>query len=154
MPERVVRKEYMSDITLTLKDIQDVKTLKIDEVGEFEVRKLSAPEQLDLQAKRRRAAFIVSELYASGINKFKDKKDSDLSEDDIKELNSIKERAEKLGQEIEDIKKYENALSQRRFKDLSGGKAVEKLFETLSNEGIAKIFEAMFDEKIEVTQDM
>lgn len=141
----------MPDITLSLRDIKDVQILKLDGVGEFEVRKLSAPEQLDLQAKQRRAAFIVSELYSSNINKLKGKKDEDLTDEDYAQMEAMKVKAEKLGEEVEAINRFQMEINKRRFTDISGGDAVEKLFENLSNDGIAKIFELLFGEKQEET---
>lgn len=144
----------MADIQISLHDIQEYKTLAIDGVGEFKVRKLSAPESLDIQIKDRRASMIVAEMYATGINKFKGKTDDELTDEDNAELEKIQAKLEEFGKEVEEIKKYKMAVHKSRFEDINGGDAVEKLFATLSEDGIAKIFEAVFTEhKIELTED-
>lgn len=144
----------VADIQISLHDIQEYKTLSIDGVGEFKVRKLSAPESLDLQAKERRAAIIVSEMYATGINKFKGKTDEELTEADHAEIEIIKKKLEKYGEEIDEIKAYKQKVNMSRFEDVNGGDAVEKLFATLSDEGIDKIFTAVFaDHKIDAKDE-
>lgn len=144
----------MADIQISLHDIQEYKTLEIEGAGEFKVRKLSAPESLDLQAKERRAAIILSEMYASGINEFKDKPDSELTVEDNAKIEVIKNKIESYGTEIDEIKAYKQKVNKGRFEDLAGGDAVDKLFATLSDDGIEKIFEAVFAEhKIDVKEE-
>lgn len=140
----------MSDIQISLHDIQEYKTVSIEGVGDFKIRKLSAPESLDLKIKERRAGEIVTKMYATGINKYKNKTDDDLTEEDHAEIEKIGKVIDSYSKEIEDIAKYKLALNRSRFEDANGGDAVDKLFETLSEEGIEKIFTAVFTEhKIE-----
>jgi len=143
----------VSDIQISLHDIQEYKTVSIEGVGDFKVRKLSAPESLDLRVKERKAAEIVAKMYGTGINKYKNKSDDDLTEEDHQEIDKISKTIESYGKEIEEIATYKINLNKSRFEDVDGGDAVGKLFSTLSEEGIQKIFEAVFAEhKIEATE--
>ena len=145
----------MPDIQISLHDIQEYKTVAIDGVGEFKVRKLAAPEALDLRIKERRASEIVAKMYGTGINKFKNKSDDDLTDEDHAEIDKISKVIESYSKEIEEIATYKMNLNKSRFEDVNaGGNAVEKLFATLSEEGIEKIFTAVFAEhKTEATED-
>ena len=144
----------MADIQISLHDIQEYKTVEIEGVGDFKVRKLSAPESLDLRVKERRAAEIVAKMYGTGINKYKNKTDDELTDEDHVAIDSISKTIESYSKEIEEIATYKMSLNKSRFEDVNGGDAVEKLFATLSDEGIEKIFTAVFAEhKMEATED-
>ena len=142
----------MADIQISLHSIQEYKTVSIEGVGDFKIRKLSAPESLDLRVKERAAAEIVSKMYSTGINKYKGKTDDQLTEDDLSNIEEINKTIEGLSKEVEQIAAYKLNVNKSRFEDINGGDAVEKLFSTLSDEGIQKIFEAVFEDKTDLRE--
>jgi hypothetical protein len=77
-----------------------------------------------------------------------------LTDDDHVEIDKITKTIESYSKEIEEIATYKINLNKGRFEDVNGGDAVEKLFSTLSEDGIEKVFTAVFAEnKIEATED-
>lgn len=129
----------MADIIISLSNVHNVKTLHIDEIGDFKVRQLGAGESLDLSDRMRRLDAILTEL-----------KDIDLTsldqgkEEDVKELKRISDRAQKLSDEINEIQRFELDTYKRCFTDDNGGKSVNLLIDSLTQRERAKLFEQIF----------
>lgn len=130
----------MADITISLNNIRNVKTLYVDGIGGFTVRKLGAGEELDLSDRLRRLGAILNELSKIDFSKY----DSTKPED-IKKLNKIQKRAEKLTQEVNEIQRFELETYKRCFEDDNNGKNVDLLIDSLSAQDRSELFKQIFD---------
>lgn len=131
----------MADITISLSNVHNVKKVRIDPIGTFEVRKLGAGEELDLSDKLRRLNEIIEELNTIDFSKINiinpTKKDA------IKMRRAAK-RAEDLMEEINEIKRFELESYERCFKDNNGGKDTKELLDSLTDEDRAELFKQIF----------
>lgn len=133
----------MTDISISLSNIQNIKTVKIDPIGVIRVRRLGAGEELDLSDKLRRLGKIVNELQDMDFAKF-----NSGSDDDLEQIKKLSKRAEKLSDEISDIKRYEFTTYKKCLSDDDGGKVVDEVMNTLSDEERSELFKQIFNPKI------
>lgn len=131
----------MADITISLSNVHNIKRVHIDEIGDFEVRKMGAGEELDLSDKLRRLNEIIEELSAIDFNKINIAKPT---KKDIKSMEALTARADSLMEEINGIKRFELESYARCFNDNNGGKDTKKLLDSLSDEDRAELFKQIF----------
>lgn len=132
--------DYMTDtISISLKNVQNIKTVNIEGVGVFRVRKLGAGEELDLSTKRRKMISASNEIV-----KIKSKIDSikDLEEQErlaTKEL----PRIDKLTEELTNIKAFELETYKKCF-SADKPELVDELLDSLSEEERTELFNQIF----------
>lgn len=130
----------MADISISLNNIRNTRTLYVDGIGGFTVRKLGAGEELDLSDRMRRLGIILKELQSIDFTKFDQTKTEDL-----KELEKIRKRAEKLSDEVNEIQRFELETYKRCFTADKDPKKVDVLINQLSIEDRSNLFKQMFD---------
>lgn len=123
-------------ISISLNNIQNVKNVLIEGLGEFKVRKLGAGEELDLSTKMRRLMAIAKDVESLGI------KNDGLDNIDEKTLSKL----DKYTEEINSIKKFELETYKKCFVDDNNGKNVEYLVNALSDQERAELFKQIFGE--------
>ena len=131
----------MADISISLNTIQNIKTVHIKGVGVLNVRKLGAGEELDLSFKLRRLNKIVGELNAIDLTKFNSRKPGDL-----KKITKLSEKIDLLSEEASEIKRAEFDIYKRCLSDDEGGKVVDVIMNTLSDEERAELYRQVFGE--------
>lgn len=131
----------MADITISLSNVHNIKRVHIDEIGDFEVRKMGAGEELDLSDKLRRLNEIIEELNAIDFSKINMQKPTKKS---IKELETVSKKADSLMEEINEIKRFELESYARCFNDNADGVNTKKLLDSLSEEDRAELFKQIF----------
>lgn len=131
----------MADITISLSNVHNIKRVKIDPIGVFEVRKMGAGEELDLSDKLRRLNEIIEELTAIDFNKINMNKPT---KKDIKAMEALTKKADALMEEINDIKRFELETYSRCFNDNADGVNTKKLLDSLSDEDRAELFKQIF----------
>lgn len=134
----------MTDISISLSDIQHIKTIKVNGLGVFNVRKLGSNEALELSKKMRRRAKIHDELNRLDLTKYVTKDGEKLPDDKQKELDALLVRIDELSNEMHEILDYEHELRKKRITDVNKGAEVEKLFSLVDDEGIEKLFRYAF----------
>lgn len=138
----------MTDLSISLSNIQNTKTVHIEGIGDFTVRRMGAGEELDMSFKMRRLNQILSELEKFDFTKF------DLSKkDDIKQVEKLEKRMTKLSDEIAEIKKFELATYKKCFTDENNGENVDLLLNTLTELERAELFKQIFGENKEIDRD-
>jgi hypothetical protein len=130
----------MADVTISLNNIRNVKTLYIEGIGGFTVRKLGAGEELDLSDKMRRLGAILTELQVIDFTKYDVTK-----KDDLKALEDIRKRAEELTLEVNQIQRFELETYKRCFTADKDPKDVDTLIDQLSVEDRSHLFKTLFD---------
>lgn len=135
----------MSDITISLSNIQNIKTVNITGLGVFKVRRLGAGEEYDLSTKRREIAKAVREMMKinSDMNLITDEAEQEKFA--TKNLPKI----DKLQQKVSRLQNEELEAYKRCFTDDNGGKNTDKLIDILSPEERVKLYEAIFNPKEE-----
>lgn len=133
----------MADITISLSNINNTKSVLIEGLGEFKVRKLGAGEELDLSAKMRRMSEILVELQSIDISDIDDK---NPTEEDKKRLAEVQKKADVLMNEIDEIKRFELETYKRCFDDGGTGKT-EELIAMLPADGRGELFKQIFNPK-------
>lgn len=131
----------MADISLSLKSIQNTRTVKIEGEGVLTIRKLGSGEDLDLSIKRRRMNKLIDELNSidfSGLDVAK--------KDDLKKLETLSKKVEGIQEEIAQIKQYEFELYKSLLSDDKDGKVVDLVMKTLSDKERAEIFNRAFSQ--------
>lgn len=131
----------MADISISLSNVQNIKTVKIEELGTFTVRRLGPGEEYDLSIKRRRMAKIGEEMS-------KIKSDMDAIADESgreKFATSHLAKINQLSDEIIDIQKYELDVYKRCFTDDANGEKTEKLINSLTADERMKLYSVIFD---------
>lgn len=134
----------MTDVNISLSDIQNVKTIKVNGLGIFNIRKLGSNEELELSKKTRRRAKIYDELNSIDLTKYVTKDDKKLSDKKQKELDEILENIDRLSNEMHELLDYEQDLRKKRITDVNKGEKVKKLFDLIDDEGIEKLFRYAF----------
>jgi len=134
-----------SEVSISLNNIQNIKTVNIVGIGVVRVRKLGAGEELDLSAKTRQLGKLVAELSDMDFTKF----DANKPED-VEKLSELSKRAEAIADEIEDIQKFEFDTFKRCFSDDENGKVVDVIMNTLTNEERGELFKQVFGRKKQV----
>lgn len=130
----------MADINISLNNIKTYKTVKIDGVGVFRVRKLGSGEELDLSTESRKLTKFLTELNNMNIGAIdiKTKKGRD-------ELKKKESRISKITEEMNRIKAFELDTYKKCFEDDNNGKDVDKLIQLLTDEERAELFKQIFD---------
>lgn len=132
----------MTGLSISLSSVRNIKTVNIEDVGVFTVRRLGPGEEYDLSAKRRRLIKISEELI-----KIKKNMD-DLSNDNDKEEFASKyiSKIDKLSDEILQIQKYELDIYKQCFQDDSNGEKTESLINSLAPDERMKLYSKIFDD--------
>jgi len=134
-----------SEVSISLNNIQNIKTVNIVGIGVVRVRKLGAGEELDLSAKTRQLGKLVAELSDMDFTKFDANKPGDVGK-----LAELSKRAEAIADEIEDIQRFEFDTFKRCFSDDENGKVVDAIMNTLTNEERGELFKQVFGRKKQV----
>lgn len=139
----------MAELSISLSNVQNIKTVNIEGLGVFKVRRLGPGEEYDLSIKRRRLMKISQEMV-----KIKQEIDG-ASTDPEKEALALKslDRINKLSDEIADIQKYELDAYKRCFTDEADGKNTEKLINSLTSDERLKLYSLIFDKQPEEPKD-
>lgn len=130
-------------VSISLNNIQNIKTVKIDGLGVFKVRKLGAGEQLDLSDRLRRLNQLIIQLDNMDFEQFDTGKPP--TEKQRKELLKMQNKASAMMDEVNEIKKFEFATYKRCFQDNKNGKKVDELFNILSDEDRGELFRQIFE---------
>lgn len=130
----------MADISISLNNIRNTRTLFVEGIGGFTVRKLGAGEELDLSDKLRRLGVILNELQAIDFSKFDQTK-----QEDVKKLQKIQKRAEVLSDEINEIQRFQLETYKRCFTADEEPKKVDELINQLSIEDRSNLFKQLFE---------
>lgn len=136
----------MADISISLNNIQNIKLVNIEGVGDLTVRRLGAGEELDLSTKQRRLLKLLDELEKVDQSKFDTTKPEEL-----KKLTKLTRRLDVITDEISEIKKFEFNTYKRCLSDNKNGEIVDLIMNTLTDEERAKLFVEIFGNKKEVT---
>jgi hypothetical protein len=131
----------MADISISLNNVQDIRTVHIEGLGVLKVRKTGSGEDLDLSFKRRRVNKLIDELSAIDFSSLDTKKPSDL-----KKMERLSQRADAIQDEITEIKKLEFEIYKHLLSDDKGGAIVDVVMNTVSDTGRAEIFRRAFAE--------
>lgn len=129
----------MAEISIALSNIQDVKTVNIEGLGLLKIRKLGSGEDLDLSFKQRRLNQLIDALNRIDFTALDAKKPSDL-----KKIKKLSEKADKIAEEIADIKKSQFDIYKRLLSDDKNGEIVDVIMNTLTDMERAKVFEIAF----------
>lgn len=129
----------MADISLSLNNIQNIKTVNIEGVGVIRVRRMGAGEELDLSNKLRRLGKIIDELSAIDFTKHDASKPEDL-----KKIAKLAKRAEALSDEVTDIKRFEFDTYKRCISDDKNGEVVDLIMNTLTEDERTALFKEIF----------
>lgn len=132
----------MADIKISLNNIRNTSSLYVDELGAFTVRRLGAGEELDLSDKFRRIAEIYKELQGIDFTKF-----NTNDSEDLKAIEEISDRAQKLTDEINEIDRFKLATYKRCFTHESDPSKVDELINSLTDEERTNLFNQLFDIK-------
>lgn len=139
----------MAELSISLSNVQNIKTVNIEGLGVFKVRRLGPGEEYDLSIKRRRSLQIVKEM-----TKIKKEMDSIVNEAE-KEAYAVKvlHKIDKLEDENATIQKHELDTYKRCFTDDADGKNTEKLINSLTQDERLKLYSMIFDQKPEESKD-
>jgi hypothetical protein len=132
----------MADISISLSQVQNTKTIELKGLGVIKIRRLGSGEDLDLSFKRRRINRLIDELNSIDFASLDMKKPAD-----VKKMEKRAKRAEEIQGEIADIKQQEFDLYKGLLSDEKGGEIVETVMRVLSDSERAKLFQIAFDEK-------
>lgn len=136
----------MAEISLSLNNIQNVKTVNLEGLGIIKVRKLGSGEELDLSTKMRRTNKILDELSALDFSSFDTSKAEDL-----KEIQKLTKKAERLSDELDEIKRFEFETYKRLITDEKNGKVVDVIMNTLTDQERGELFSIIFGQVKEVS---
>lgn len=131
----------MADISISLSNIQNIKTVNIEGLGVFRVRKLGAGEELDLSIKMRRLMTILTTLQRIDIQSF-----DSITDEGKSRLAKQEKHIDKLSNEITDIKRFELNTYKQCFSSDEDG-AVDSLINGLSDEERTELFNQIFGAK-------
>lgn len=134
----------MADFSISLSNIQHIKTIKIEGLGVLKIRKLGAGEDLDVSFKIRRINQLIGDLnnLTESIAKLDSKNPSDL-----KKIGRLAERGEKISSEIDDIRREQHGIYRSQLSDDKNGAVVDVIMNTLSDKERTEIFKIAFGEK-------
>lgn len=128
----------MADISISLSNVKNFKTVNIKELGVFTVRRLGAGEELDLSLKLRRLMNILETINKIDLQKY------DLSNAEEKKKYSKDEKLlDNLSDEINEIKQFELRTYKKCFSSTKKG-AVDDLIDPLSDEERTSLFNQIF----------
>lgn len=142
----------MSEMTISLSNIQEVKSVPIKGVdgkvlGVLNARKLGSGEDLDLSQKLRRLNKVIDELTSidfSGLDATK--------EEDQKQIEKLSKRASKLSDELSEIKEFEFNTYKKLLSDDQDGKVVDVVMNTLTEAERGKLFMQIFGDRMEIAE--
>jgi hypothetical protein len=134
-----------TSVSISLNNIQNIKTVNIEGIGVVKVRRLGAGEDLDLSVKVRRLGKLIDELSAIDFTKYDAKKPEDL-----KEIEKLTKRAEAISDEVAEIKRFEFETYKRCFSDDKDGALVDVIMNTLTEAERAELFKQIFNEKKQI----
>lgn len=126
-------------INISLSNVQNVKTVNIEGVGVFKVRKLGAGAELDLSDKLRRLNKIIAEVAKYDFNQYDEKTKKGKAD-----LLNLQDKATVLMDEVHEIRKFELETYKSCFEDENGGEDVKKLFNMLSDDERVALFNQIF----------
>jgi len=129
----------MTDISISLNNIQNIKTVNIEGVGIVKVRRLGSGEELDLSSKIRRLGKLIDELSRIDFTVLDANKPEDLAK-----ITKLTRRVEELSDEISAIKESEFEVYKKCFTDDEGGRIVDIIMNTLSEQERAELFRQIF----------
>lgn len=131
----------MADISISLSNVQNIKTVNIEGLGVFKVRRLGPGEEYDLSTKRRRLAKIAEEM---GVIK---KHIDELKTEEEKESYALKHmgKIDALSEEIGSIQKHELDTYKGCFTDDANGEKTDKLIDSLTADERVKLYQMIFD---------
>lgn len=132
----------MAEFSISLSDIQDIRTVEIKGLGDLNIRKLGSGESLDISRKSRRMNELFNELEKMDFASPDIKKPSD-----VKKLEKLSKRAEEIGEEIADIQTSEFEVYKRLLSDNKNGAVVDVIMNTLTDKARAEVFKIAFGEK-------
>jgi len=135
----------MSDMNISLNNIQKTKTVNIDGVGVLKVRRIGAGEELDLSRNHRRLSKIIKELSQIDFMQFNSAKP-----EDVKKIEKLNKRVDEISDEISEIKKFEYETYKRCLSDDENGKVVDVIMNTLTEEERSELFKQIFSTKKQV----
>lgn len=135
----------MGDFTIALSSIQNTRTVNIEGLGVITARRLGSGEELELSAKSRRLGKIFDELGSMDFTKFDTSKPEEL-----KELKKLTDKAEKLSLEVEEIKRFEMTIYRGLLSDDKGGKVVDVIMNTLTDQERGELFKQIFGKPAQV----
>ena len=135
----------MTEISISLSSIQNIKTVNIEGLGVLHIRKLGSGEDLDLSFKQRRINRLIDDLNRIDFVGLDATKPGD-----IKKIEKLAKKADAIQEEISQIKKDEFEVYKRLLSDDKGGKVVDVIMNTLTPKERAEIFNIAFGEKKEV----
>lgn len=134
-----------TDTSISLNNIQNIKTVNIEGVGVVKVRRLGAGEDLDLSTKLRRLGKLIDDLNTFDFTKYDAKKP-----DDLKEIEKLAKKAEAISDEVAEIKKFEFETYKRCLSDDEGGAVVAIIMNTLTEIERAELFKQIFSAKKQI----
>jgi vacuolar-type H+-ATPase subunit I/STV1 len=135
----------MADFSIALSGIRNTRTVNIEGLGVITARRLGSGEELELSAKSRRLGKIFDELGRMDFTKFDTSKPEEL-----KELKKLTDKAEKLYLEVEEIKRFEMSIYRGLLSDDKGGKVVDVIMNTLTDEERGELFKQIFGKSTQV----
>lgn len=130
----------MSEISISLSNIRNIKRVNVEEVGVINIRRLGAGEELDLSSKFRRLNAILKELGTIDFTK----PDTSTPEG-LKEIERLSKKADALSVEIEDIKRFEFETYKKCLSDDEDGKVVKEIMDTFTEAERAELFRQVFE---------
>lgn len=131
----------MAELTISLSNIQNIKTVNITGLGVFRVRRIGPGEEYDLSMKRRRLVKIAAEMVRlkSDMDKLSGAEREEFASKALPQI-------DKLSNEIVDIQKYELDTYKRCFTDDDNGKKTEELINSLTVDERLKLYSLIFDD--------
>lgn len=133
----------MADLTIGLNNIKHFKTVKIEDIGVFRVRKLGSGEELDLSRESRKLTKLLTELNSMNIGNINLKTKKGQAE-----LKKKETRITEITDEMNRIKEFELDTYRQCFEDENNGKDVDKLIKLLTDEERLDLFRQIFDPPI------
>jgi len=130
------------DFQFSLSNLQNTKSLFIEELGEFKVRQPGAGERLEISKRLRRQNEIINELNDINVDDYS--LTGKLTDAQEKELKKLSKYITALQNEIEQIKAYELTIYKTCFSH-SDPSAVDILLNTLSDNERMELFNKMFN---------
>lgn len=132
----------MADISISLSDVQNVKSVEIKDLGTLYIRKLGSGEELDMSVRSRRIDAIIKELSHMDFMQYDSSKPTD-----VKKIEKLQNRADKLTGELAEIKQHELDMYRRLMSDDKKGAVVDVILNTLSDDERTELIRQAFTPK-------
>lgn len=130
----------MTQVSISLSNIQNIKTVNIEGIGVFKVRRLGPGEEYDLSMKRRRLIKLAEEVaeIQKKMNSLTDEAArEDFAQSEMKKIDS-------LSDEVAKIQKNELEVYKRCFTDDANGEKTDHLIDMLTNDERMKLYSLIF----------